>query len=130
MSSLLDEVDNYIFTWLALHIEILSKTIMHFMFFYCCAFRQLDRETPTFKIWSYPHMCGWPYSPRPNSNLINTNNPLQSAMYIIPAQVNLLNVFLNQFLPWFHMFSSFVSLSSFDLQPQHLMPFSRHDHTD
>ena len=83
---------------------------------------------------SIPNKLGWQDSPKPSSNLVYANTPLWTAKCIL--------LFSNQpshFLPQPAFFmSSLASPSSFDHQPQNVMPFlghdrphsSTHDHTN
>ena len=69
-----------------------------------------------------PRKRGWPDSHQPSSDLINANTPSLSSKCIVPSQTYLHTFFLSLLF-----FTSYLaSLSSFDLHPYTLLPFSRH----
>ena len=90
-----------------------------FFILFDCAL-EIDR---CLKFSAIPNMWGWPGLSEPCSNQIYANNPLWSAKWIFSSQTNLYAFFLGLFLPW-----PLRPLSSFGIQPQNLMPLSRHDH--
>ena len=80
-------------------------------------------EGECLKSGSISNKWGWPNSPQQSINQININNLLWSAKSILPAITSLHTFFLNLFLPY-----AFWPPLALDLQPQNLIPFSRHDH--